>query len=112
MLLSIIILPNKCHKIIQRRNNILKLGGSIYTANTRTFCISSLALVFSTSEYFSTVWMNCSSEQQSSKIDFQLNTAMRDINDTLKSILTEWLPVLFNIAILIRKFFKKALNKI
>src|SRR5699024_2134815 len=99
----------KVRQKLKTRNNILlKLAGSTWGANAKTLRVTALALVFSTAEYCSAVWMNSS---HTSKIDAQLNTAMRVITGTLKSTPTEWLPVLSNIAppVLRRKLSVKKL---
>ncbi|EEZ99467.2 hypothetical protein TcasGA2_TC000033 [Tribolium castaneum] len=86
----------KLRQKLKTRNNILlKLAGSTWGANAKTLRVTALALVFSTAEYCSAVWMNSS---HTSKIDAQLNTAMRVITGTLKPTPTEWLPVLSNSA--------------
>lgn len=59
-----------------------------------TLRTSTLALVYSLAEYCSPVWLNSS---YTTKINVQLNSAMRLISCTVKSTPTQWLPVLSNI---------------
>jgi len=50
--------------------------------------------VYSTAEYCSGVWLN---SKHVEKIDVQLNSVIRVIDEALKSTLLGWLPVLSNI---------------
>lgn len=54
-----------------------------------------MALVFSTAEHCSAVWLNSA---HTNKIDVQLNDTLRTVSGAVKSTPTEWLPVLSNIA--------------
>ena len=75
-------------------NLIQKLAGTSWGADVSTLRTAALALVFSTSEYCCSSWLNSS---HSFKVDSQLNAAMRLVSGTLKSTPTSWLPVLCNI---------------
>lgn len=85
----------KLRQKLKTRNNILhKLAGSNWGASAKTLRIAALALVYSSAEYCCPVWMN---SVHVSKVDSQLNAAMRIISGTLKSTPLPWLPVLANI---------------
>lgn len=86
---------NTAAKIKSRNNIIHKLCGTTWGADAETLRTTSLALVFSTAEYCSPVWLNST---HTNKIDVQINDTLRTISGTVKSTPTEWLPVLANIA--------------
>lgn len=69
-------------KLRTRNNIIAKLDGTGWRANASTLRTATLALVYSTAEYCSPVWLNSC---HVTKIDVQLNRPMRIISGTLKS---------------------------
>jgi hypothetical protein len=75
-------------------NLVQKLAGMGWGSNAHTLRTASLALVYSTAEYCSAVWLN---SQHAKNIDVQLNNIMRLITGMLKSTPVEWLPGLSNI---------------
>lgn len=88
-------LKNTAGKLQTRNNIIQKLTGTTWGASAISLRTAAIALVYSTAEYCSPVWMNSA---HVSKIDTQLNTTMRLITGTILSTKTNWLPVLSNIA--------------
>nr|CAH7736541.1 unnamed protein product [Callosobruchus chinensis] len=71
-----------------------KLCGTTWGASGETPRTSSLALVFSTTEYCAPVWLNsCHTDL----IDVQLNHNMRLITGTIRPTPSYWLPLLSNI---------------
>ena len=82
-------------KVAARVNIVRKLAGTNWGASADTLRTASLALVYSTAEYCAPVWLN---SVHTSKIDVQLNNALRIITGTVKSTQLQWLPVLANIA--------------
>jgi hypothetical protein len=87
-------LTRTAKKVNARVNLVWKLAGTNWGASTDTLRTAALALVCSTAEYCSPVWLN---SIHVSNIDVQLNTTMRIISGTLKSTQLQWLPVLANI---------------
>jgi hypothetical protein len=80
-------------KVSARSNIVRKLAGTGWGAETlRT---AALTIVYSTAEYFAPVWLN---SVHISKIDVQLNNAMRNIPGCVKSTQLPWLPTLAHIA--------------
>lgn len=77
---------NTAAKIKSRNNIIHKLCGTTWGADAETLRTSSLALVFSTAEYCSPIWLNSA---HTSKVDVQLNDTLRTISGTVKSTPTE-----------------------
>lgn len=76
---------------LKTRNNIIqKLANSEWGADTNT-----LALTRSVTDYSSPV---CLQSAHTNKINTQLNSALRIITGTVKSTLTQWLPVLSNLS--------------
>jgi len=69
------------------------LRGAV-VANTVTLRSSALALCYLAAEYYAPVW---SRSAHTSHVDVQLNSTMRLISGTLRSIPLPWLPVLSNI---------------
>lgn len=87
---------DKTKQKLKTRNNVLnKLAGTNWGANASTLRTTALALVYSTAEYCCAVWKNSC---HISKVDTQLNAAMRTVSGTISSTPIAWLPVLSNIA--------------
>jgi hypothetical protein len=82
-------------KISTRINIVRKLAGTDWSAGTETLRTAALAIVYSTAEYCAPVWLN---SVHISKIDVQLNNAMRIISGCVKSTQLPWLPTLAYIA--------------
>ena len=82
-------------KIAARVNIIQKLAGSSWGASANTLRTATLALVFSPAEYVAPAWKNSA---HVSKVDTQLNQAMRIITGCIRPTDVHWLPVLSNIA--------------
>lgn len=104
-------LEKLAQKLKTRNNIISKLCGSNWGADADTLRIAGLALVFSTAEYCSPVWLNSSHVD---KVDSQLNQTMRFITGTIKSTPLPWLPVLSNIVppeLRRKSMLKKVLDK-
>jgi hypothetical protein len=78
-----------------RSTTLRKLAGTGWGAGAETLRTSALAIVYSTAEYCALVWLN---SVHISKIDVQLNNAMRIIFDCVKSTQLTWLPTLAHIA--------------
>jgi len=72
----------------------MKLAGSTWDASANTLRSSALALCHSAAEYCAPVWSRFA---HTSRVDVQLNSAMRLISGTLRSTPLPWLPVLSNI---------------
>jgi hypothetical protein len=69
--------------------------GTGWGAGTETLHTAALAIVYSTAEYCAPVWLN---SVHFSKINVQLNNAMRNIYGCVKSTQIPWLPTLAHIA--------------
>jgi hypothetical protein len=69
-------------KVSARINIVRKLPGTGWGAGTETLRTAALAIVYSTAEYCAPVWLN---SVHNSKIDVQLNNAMRIISGCVKS---------------------------
>src|SRR3978361_521418 len=88
---------DKVKQKLKTRNNVLsKLAGTNWSANASTLRTTAMALVYSTAEYCCPVWKNSC---HVSKVDTQLNAAMRTVTGALSSTPKAWLPVLSNIAL-------------
>ena len=72
----------------------MKLAGYTWGASVNTLRSSALALCYSAAEYCAPVW---SRSAHTSRVDVQLNSAMRRISGTLRSTPLPSLPVLSNI---------------
>jgi hypothetical protein len=72
--------------------NPSKTESCVFSRSKQT---AALAIVYSTAEYCAPVWLN---SVHTSKIDVQLNNAMRIISGCVKSTQLPWLPTLANIA--------------
>jgi hypothetical protein len=70
-------------KVSARFNIVRKLAGTGWGAGAETLRTAALAIVYSTVEYCAPVWLN---SVHISKIDVQLNNAMRIISGCVKSI--------------------------
>jgi len=81
-------------KLKNRNNLLVKLAGSTWGASANTLRSSALALCYSAAEYCAPGW---SRSPHTSRVDVQLNSAMRLISGTLRSTPLPWLPVLSNI---------------
>jgi hypothetical protein len=81
-------------KISARMNIVRKLPATGWGAGTETLRTAVLAIVYSTAEYCAPVWLN---SVHISKIDVQLNNAMRIIFGCVKSTQIPWLPTLAHI---------------
>jgi len=80
---------------VRTRNNLLSmLAGTSWGARASVLRSSALALCYSTAEYCAPIWCRSS---HVSKVDVQLNSAMRNISGALRSTPVQWLPVLSNI---------------
>ncbi|XP_063628210.1 uncharacterized protein LOC134799704 [Cydia splendana] len=88
-------LSNTARKLQSRNNIVLKLSGTSWAASAEVLRTSALSLVFSTAEYCAAAWLGSA---HTSKVDVELNKAMRVISGTLQSTLCHWLPVLSRIA--------------
>jgi hypothetical protein len=75
-------LSNTAKKVAARVNLVRKLTGTNWGASAETLRTPSLALVYSTTEYCTPVWLN---SVHTSKIDIQLNNTMWLISGTVKS---------------------------
>lgn len=75
---------------LNSRNNITSWG-----ADAKTLKTSAMALVYSTSEYCCSSWLN---SHHTTKVDTALNATMRLVSGTVKSTPREWLPALTTIA--------------
>jgi hypothetical protein len=71
------------------------LVGTGWGAGTETLRTTALAIVSSTAEYCAPVWLN---SVHISKIDVQLNNAMRIISGCITSTQLPWFPTLAHIA--------------
>jgi hypothetical protein len=87
-------IENTAKKVKSRVNLIQKLAGTGWGANAITLRTATMAIVYSTAEYGSPVWINSA---HVTRIDSELNNAMRIISGTVKTTQTPWLPVLTNI---------------
>jgi hypothetical protein len=76
-------------------NLVRKLDGTKWGSNAQTLRTLSLAIVYSSAEYYAPVWLNSAHVH---KLDVQLNNVMRLITGTVKSTELQWLLVLSNIA--------------
>ncbi|XP_072395122.1 uncharacterized protein [Diabrotica undecimpunctata] len=86
---------SKIAKKLKSRNNVIqKLCGTTWGASASILRSSTLGLVFSTAEYCSSDWIN---SPHIHEVDAQLNHTMRIITGVIKSIPTQWLPVLSHI---------------
>ena len=81
-------------KLRTQLNVIRVLAVTDWNASPETLRTSTLALMSSTINYSSPIWINSA---HSNKIDVQFNTALRIIKGTLKSTPLGWLYVLSNI---------------
>ena len=81
-------------KLKNRNNLLVKLASSTWGASANTLRSSALALCYSAAEYCAPGW---SRSPHTSRVDVQLNSAMRLISGTLRSTPLPWLPVLSNI---------------
>jgi hypothetical protein len=77
-----------------RINIVRKLAGMGWDAGTETIRTATLPIIYSTAEYCAPVWLN---SNHISKIDVQLNNAMRIISGCVSTQLP-WLPTLAHIA--------------
>jgi hypothetical protein len=82
-------------KISARINIVRKLAGTGWGAGAETLRTAALAIVYSTAEYCAPVWLN---SVHISKIDVQVNNAMRIISGCVRSTQLPWLPTLAHIA--------------
>jgi hypothetical protein len=82
-------------KVSARITIVQKLAGTGWGAGIETVRTAALAIVYSTAEYCAPVWL---SSVHISKIDVQLNNAMRIISGCVKSTQLPWLPTLAHIA--------------
>jgi len=82
-------------KLKSQNNLLLKLAGSSWGANAKTFRTSALALCYSVAEYCCPAWSRSS---HTASIDSQLNNTMRLISGCVRPTQTPWLSVLANIA--------------
>lgn len=81
---------------LKSRNNLLqRLSGTSWGADANTLRTTALALVYSSAEFCSAVWLNSC---HTHRVDVQLRHSMRIISGTLLPTPTQWLPVLSNIA--------------
>ena len=71
-------------------------GWNIMGSSAHILSTATLAIIYSTAEYWVTVW---SASAHMKAIDVQLNTVMRIVSGKLKPTKTEWLPILCNIAL-------------
>ncbi|CAM4690332.1 unnamed protein product [Leuciscus chuanchicus] len=74
---------------------IWRLAGTTWGTSTKTLCISTETLVFSSAEYFAQAW--CRSPHVI-KLDTALNTALRTVSGCLRATPTNQMPVLGGIA--------------
>jgi hypothetical protein len=81
-------------KVSARINIVRKLADTGWGAGTETLRTAALAIVYSTVEYCAPVWLN---SVHISKIDVQLNNAMRIISGCVQSTQLPWLPTLAHI---------------
>jgi hypothetical protein len=87
---------NKTAGKLRTRNNIVqKLTGTTWGANAACLRTTALALVYSSAEFCSPVWINST---HVSAVDTQLNQTMRLITGCIRPTPTYWLPALSNIA--------------
>ena len=82
-------------KTTSRVSLIRLLTGTTWGAATKTLCISSQALVFSTAEYCAPVW--CRSPH-TKKQDVVLNNSLRTVSGSLRATPVNHLPILSGIA--------------
>ena len=71
------------------------LAGTTWGAGAKTLRTSALALCYSVAEYCAPVWRNSA---HTNLVDVQLNNTMRTIAGAVRCPITDWLPVLSNIA--------------
>jgi hypothetical protein len=88
-------LTKSSKKVSARINIVRKLAGTGWGAGTETLRTAALTIVYSTAEYCAPVWLN---SVHISKIDVQLNNAMRMISGCVKSTQLPWRPTLAHIA--------------
>ena len=78
------------------RNNLVRMpAGTTWGAGANTLRTSALALCYSVVEYCAPVWRNSA---HTNLVDVQLNNTMRTITGAVRCTITEWIPVLSNIA--------------
>ena len=78
------------------RNNLVHmLAGTIWGAGAKTLRTSALALCYSVAEYCYPFWRNSA---HTNLVDVQLINTKRTITGSLRCTMTDWLPVLSNIA--------------
>jgi hypothetical protein len=70
-------LEEAAKKVISRVKLVRKLAGTKWGANAQTLRTASLALVYSSTEYCASVWLNSAHVH---RLDVQLNNVMRLIN--------------------------------
>ena len=83
-----------CKKLSSRVTLLQQLVGSGWGAGTKTLCIATLSLVYSTAEYCAPVWRRSA---HTCLIDSVLNDAMHIVTRCLCSTPTDHLPVLSGI---------------
>lgn len=88
-------LENIKSKLKSRVNIIQKLAGTTWGCSAKTLKISSQAMVISTSDFCSPVWMN---SVHTNKVDTQINRALRIVSGAVDPTEVEWLYVLSNVA--------------
>jgi len=88
-------IENSAKKVKSRVNLIRKLAGTGWGANAITLRTATMAIVYSTAEYGAPMWINSA---HVTRINSELNNAMRIISGTVKITQTPWLPLLINIA--------------
>ena len=78
------------------RNNLVHmLAGTTWGAGAKTLRTSALALCYSVAESCAPVWRNSA---HTNLVDVELNNTMRTITGAVLCTITDWLPVLSNIA--------------
>ena len=77
-----------------RINLVKRIAGVGWGANAKTLRTTVMGLVIPTAEYCCSSFINSS---HTSKIDVQINRALRIISGTIKSTPLHWLPVMANI---------------
>ena len=87
-------LETLCKKLTSRIDLIRRLAGTGWGARATILRITTLALVYSTAEYFPAVW--CRSAH-THLLDRPINDALRMVTGCLKPTPTEYLPVLSGI---------------
>lgn len=83
-----------CQKMKTRINLVQRIAGVGWGANAKTLRTTVMGLVIPTAEYCCSSFINSS---HTSKIDVQINRALRIISGTIKSTPLHWLPVMANI---------------